>query len=49
MTIDFDTASGDFNSDISFKNEKKKYVCGSGANKVTIDTSSGDVEIKEAE
>jgi DUF4097 and DUF4098 domain-containing protein YvlB len=49
ITIDFDTASGDFNSDISFKMEGKKYISGTGENKMKADTASGDLYIKEAE
>ncbi|SEL03046.1 Putative adhesin [Ruminococcus sp. YRD2003] len=49
FTADIDTASGSFDSDIPFTKKDDTYVCGSGTNKVSIDTASGDVTIKTEE
>lgn len=45
---DIDTSSGKFSSEIPTSKEGSTYVAGSGSNKLTVDTSSGDVEIKAA-
>ena len=49
FTVDFDTASGSFDSDLKFSKKGDSCIFGDGTNKVNIDTSSGDVEIKTAE
>lgn len=46
-TFDVDTASGDFESDISLKISDGKYVCGDGSSKISIDTSSGNIYVKK--
>ena len=45
LTVDFDTASGDFNSDFSFSEKSGKKISGSGSNTVSVDTASGDLTI----
>ena len=46
LTVNVDTASGDFTYDLPFKkSEEDIYTLGSGTNKMTIDTASGDVKI----
>ena len=48
MTLDIDTASGDFESDIPFSIKGDgKYVIGSGTANVNIDTASGDIIINK--
>ena len=49
FTADIDTASGSFDSEFPFTKKDDTYVCGSGTNKLEIDTSSGDVKIKTME
>ena len=44
--IDFDTSSGDFDSEHNLKKDGHTYTSGSGSNKFNIDTSSGDVTVK---
>ncbi|MBQ8119537.1 MAG: DUF4097 family beta strand repeat protein [Ruminococcus sp.] len=45
--IEVDTSSGDFESDISLSKSGDTYTNGSGGGKISIDTSSGDVYVKE--
>ena len=46
FTADINTASGSVSYDLQMsKEDGNTYVCGSGVNKVTIDTSSGNVSI----
>ncbi|MCR5479765.1 MAG: DUF4097 domain-containing protein [Ruminococcus sp.] len=47
VKIEADTASGDFESDISFSKSDDTYTLGSGDNTISIDTSSGDIYVKE--
>lgn len=47
LSIDVDTASGDFNSDILFVKSGDKYIIGSGDGEVNIDTASGDITISK--
>ena len=47
FTLDMDTASGDFRSDLALKMDGKKYVCGNGKGMIKIDTASGDIFLKE--
>lgn len=45
FTLEFETVSGDFSSDIALKADGDKYICGDGINRYEIDTVSGDVDI----
>ena len=47
VKIEVDTSSGDFESDISFSKSGDTYTLGSGDNTISIDTSSGDIYVKE--
>ena len=49
FTAEVDTASGDFDSELSLSKKGDTYVCGDGTNTLDIDTSSGDVKIFFAE
>ena len=46
LSAELSTSSGDVSYDLAFAKDGKNYVCGSGANKLTAHTSSGDVEVK---
>jgi DUF4097 and DUF4098 domain-containing protein YvlB len=46
LSADLDTSSGDVSYELAFAKNGDNYVCGSGANKLTAHTSSGDVEVK---
>ena len=41
------TTSGDFESDFPLKKDGRSYVCGSGAAGIEIDTTSGDISIRQ--
>jgi DUF4097 and DUF4098 domain-containing protein YvlB len=45
FTADIDTSSGDFDSDLALSKDGDTYTKGSGTNKLSIDTSSGDIKI----
>lgn len=46
FTMDFDTVSGAFSSELEYKNDGKRYIFGMGMGDYSIDTTSGNVEIK---
>ena len=46
FSADVDTASGDFDSEISLTKKNDTYISGSGNNTMDIDTASGDIQIK---
>ena len=48
FTINYDTTSGDFDSDIEMAQKGSKYVAGKGSDIFTVDTTSGDLRIKKA-
>ena len=48
FTINYDTTSGDFDSDIEMAQKGSKYVAGKGSDRFTVDTTSGDLRIKKA-
>lgn len=48
FTAKVDTSSGSFDSDIALSKSGSSYVAGSGSSTVSVDTSSGDVNIKKA-
>lgn len=48
FTANIDTATGDIDSTLAFKQEGSKYICGSGKNKIEIDTASGDITFRAA-
>ncbi|MGM9612542.1 MAG: DUF4097 family beta strand repeat-containing protein [Butyricicoccus sp.] len=41
------TTSGDFESDFALKKDGSSYICGSGSAGIDIDTTSGDVSIRQ--
>lgn len=41
------TTSGDFDSDFALKKDGNKYICGNGSNDIDIETTSGDITIRE--
>ncbi|NLT08290.1 MAG: DUF4097 domain-containing protein [Ruminococcus sp.] len=43
FSAEIDTSSGDFDNDIALSKNGSKYVSGNGTNKLTIETSSGDI------
>jgi len=45
FTADIDTSSGDFDSNLELSKDGDTYTKGSGTNKLSIDTSSGDIKI----
>ena len=47
LTADVDITSGDFDYELGFEKKDGKYIAGSGANKMSIDTTSGDIEINQ--
>ena len=47
LTVISEHSSGDFDYDLSFEKNGDKYVCGSGTNKMSVTTSSGDAKIKK--
>ena len=47
VTASFDTSSGDLYYEQSFAKNGDSYVCGNGANHMTIETSSGDITIRK--
>ncbi|MBS7402051.1 MAG: hypothetical protein ACI3UZ_00955 [Oscillospiraceae bacterium] len=49
FSLNYDTVSGDFNSELSCTGKNGRYICGDGTGKYYIDTSSGDVYIKGEE
>lgn len=46
FTLDFDTVSGDYSSELSCAVKDGRYVCGDGSGDYEIDTTSGDVRIE---
>ena len=46
LTLTADISSGDFNSEIPFTVKGDDYIFGSGKNKMDIDVSSGDINIR---
>ncbi len=46
LSADLGTASGDVSYDLAFAKNGDNYVCGSGANQMSVHTSSGDVNVK---
>ena len=47
FTLDFDTVSGSFSSDLAFKTEGSRRIFGRGTGDYSIDTTSGSVNIEE--
>ncbi len=47
LTLTADISSGDFNSEIPFSVKGDDYIFGSGKNKMDIDVSSGDINIRK--
>ena len=47
FTLDFDTVSGSFSSDLAFKTEGSRRIFGRGTGDYSIDTLSGSVNIEE--
>ncbi len=47
FTIEVDTSSGDFESELSMSKKGDTYSYGSGDGRISIDTSSGDITIKQ--
>ena len=47
FTLDFDTVSGSFSSDLAFKTEGSRRIFGRGTGDYIIDTTSGSVNIEE--
>lgn len=47
FTLDFDTVSGSFSSELACKKEKSRYLFGTGWGDYTIDTTSGSLHIAE--
>ena len=47
ITATIDTSSGDISYELPFSKEGSSYVCGSGENKLAVETSSGDIAIKK--
>ena len=47
FTADISTTSGDFESDFELKKDGRTYICGSGSADIEIDTTSGDVSIRQ--
>ena len=45
FTAHIDTSSGDFSYDLPLSKSEDGYVCGNGTNTVTINTSSGDIQL----
>lgn len=45
FTAEIDTSSGDFDSGLALVKDGDNYTKGSGTNKLSIDTSSGDIKI----
>ena len=48
FTADIDTGSGKVETGLALKKSGDSYVNGSGTNKISIDTASGDVNIISA-
>ena len=47
LTLMADISSGDFNSEIPFTVKGDEYIFGNGKNKMNIDVSSGDINIRK--
>lgn len=47
LTLGVDISAGEFNSEIPFAKKGDNYVFGNGTNKMDIDASAGDVNIKK--
>ena len=45
LSVNVDTSSGEFNYELPFEKNGDTYIAGNGANKMNIDTSSGNVSI----
>ena len=45
LTVDIDTASGDFSYDLPLSKNGNSYICGSGTNKLSIESTSGDIDL----
>ena len=48
FTAHISTTSGDFESDFALKKDGSTYICGSGSADIDIDTTSGDVSIRQS-
>lgn len=47
VAIEPEISAGDFDYDLPLTKKGEKYICGSGANKIEIDASAGDVMIRK--
>lgn len=47
FTVEVDTASGDFNCEFAVVMNGDSYTCGSGSGKISIDTASGDIDVRK--
>lgn len=46
ITVAADISAGDFSYELPFTKKGDDYICGSGADKMKIDASAGNVSIK---
>ena len=47
ITAELNISEGDFNSELPFIKKGDKYICGNGTNKMMIDASEGNVNVKK--